>query len=144
MKRIPMAALAFMLFSCVRTEDAPVFTDVSGLWRMRETHENFEGTLRWTWLEIRQDGDRLDIRAWEDGAAWTAVGKGRVEKNKALFQWWGRDKRWRGTAALEWRAAELKGVFQRLDVDGIGPQYCRGSRASSQAGRPFDFSAPRP
>ncbi|HZN62875.1 MAG TPA: hypothetical protein VFC90_10775 [Planctomycetota bacterium] len=114
----------------LRLADRPVFSDVSGLWHMRETHANYEGILRWTWLEIRQDGDRLEIRAWEDQDTWSCVGKGRVEGRKALFQWWGADKSWRGTAALELKGGELMGIFQRLDVH-AGEQYCRGERATS-------------
>jgi hypothetical protein len=114
----------------LRPADRSAFTDVSGLWRMRETHSDFEGTLRWTWLEIKQDGDRLQIRAWEDGDdAWTCSGKGRVEGRKALFQWWGADKSWRGLATLELKRGELMGTFQRLDVH-AGEQYCRGTRAT--------------
>ncbi|HTF57401.1 MAG TPA: hypothetical protein VK661_09235 [Planctomycetota bacterium] len=101
--------------------------DVAGLWHMRETHADFAGCLRWTWLEIRQDGDRVEIRSWEDLDTWSCVGKGRVEGRKLLFQWWGADKRWRGTAALELKEAELIGTFQRLDVH-AGEQYCRGER----------------
>ncbi|HKS16006.1 MAG TPA: hypothetical protein VJU16_01780 [Planctomycetota bacterium] len=119
------------------------FTDVSGLWRMRETHKDFEGILRWTWLEIRQDGDRLEIRAWEEQDNWTCVGKGRVEGRKALFQWWGADKSWRGTASLELRGGELMGIFQRLDVH-AGEQYCRGSRAAGARSGAFDISQSRP
>jgi hypothetical protein len=134
----------------LRPADRPAFTDVSGLWRMRETHSTFDGTLRWTWLEIRQDGDRLEIRAWEDHDTWGCVGKGRVEGSKALFQWWGADKSWRGTASLELRDGELMGIFQRLDVH-AGEQYCRGLRASAaelkaqeQRRTAFDFSPRRP
>jgi len=125
-----------------RPPDRPAITDVSGLWRMRETNSDYSDTLRWTWLEIRQEGDRLEIRAWEDNDTWSCVGKGRVEGRKALFQWWGADKRWRGTASLELRDGELMGVFQRLDVH-AGEQYCRGMRASSPTGA-FDFSPRRP
>jgi hypothetical protein len=111
----------------LKPADRPQFTDVSGLWRMRETQGDFEGALRWTWLEIKQDGDRLEIRAWEDGDTWNCVGKGRVEGNKALFQWWGADKQWRGLATLRLKRGELMGIFQRLDVN-AGEQYCRGAR----------------
>jgi hypothetical protein len=119
------------------------FTDVSGLWRMRETHADYEGILRWTWLEIRQDGDRLEIRAWEEQDNWSCKGKGRVDGRKALFQWWGADKSWRGTASLELRGGELMGVFQRLDVH-AGEQYCRGTRAPAPPTGAFDISNSRP
>jgi hypothetical protein len=129
-----------------RPVKATVFTDVSGLWRMRETHADFEGTLRWTWLEIRQEGDHLEIRAWEDGDTWTCQGKGRVDGDLARFQWWGSDKSWRGLATLRLKDGELRGVFQRLDVH-AGEQYCRGRRENAAAGAPaggFDISKSRP
>jgi len=109
--------------------------DVSGLWHMKETQADFEGCLRWTWLEVRQEGDRVEIRSWEDLDTWSCEGKGRVEGKKLYFQWWGADKRWRGTASLELKDAELLGTFQRLDVH-AGEQYCRGSRGSAVASGP--------
>jgi hypothetical protein len=132
-----LASIAGTLW--IRPADRPRVADVSGLWRMRETHADFEGTLRWTWLEIKQEGDRLEIRAWEDHDTWSCTGKGRVEGRKALFQWWGADKSWRGTATLELRGAELMGIFQRLDVH-AGEQYCRGTRAA----RPPASGSPLP
>ncbi|HEU4338828.1 MAG TPA: hypothetical protein VFS19_02065 [Planctomycetota bacterium] len=148
-----LAVIAWTL--ALRPADRPVFTDVSGLWRMRETHSDFGGALRWTWLEIKQDGDRLEILAWEDGDTWKAWGKGRVEGKRALFQWWGADKSWRGLATLRLKDGELMGIFQRLDVH-AGEQYCRGGKVASSrlpvAGREakegraggFDISRSRP
>jgi len=125
-----VAILAVIAWTvALRPADRPVFTDVSGLWHMRETQGDYEGTLRWTWVEIKQEGDRLELLAWEDGDTWKAWGKGRVEGNRALFQWWGADKSWRGLATLRLKGGELMGTFQRLDVF-AGEQYCRGTRTS--------------
>ncbi len=108
------------------TDEKPA--DVSGRWRMKETYPDYRGQLRETWMEIVQDGPHVTLRAWEDHDTWTCAGKGRVEGTHLTLRWWGKDKYWRGTAALELAGGELRGTFRREDVQGAATQYCRGER----------------
>jgi hypothetical protein len=123
---LAMLAAVGVTLGARATDEKPA--DVSGRWLMRETYPDYTGQLRETWMEVAQDGPHVTVRAWEAHDAWTCTGRGRVEGNRLDLRWWGRDKYWRGTAALELVGGELRGTFRREDVEGAATQYCRGWR----------------
>lgn len=108
--------------------------DFSGVWVMEETDSKYTQVYSRCHLEIRQSGDRADLRAWGDN--WECEGRGEILADGTLkFRWEGAKKLWRGTCELRFEGDGLRGTYLREDVTQAARQYCRGRRETGRADR---------
>lgn len=133
MKRLAFLAFAFTACGGPASAPPPV-ADFSGLWLMTETDAAGERAYSRCWLQIAQTGDRVTLKSWAEDNEWACEGRGAAAGNVLKFRWLGGARGWRGRAEVQLRDGELRGTYQREDVE-TGVQYTRGVRADRRDAR---------
>jgi hypothetical protein len=119
-----MGRLLLALFLALPLSCESKVTDFSGVWKMTETDAKCQHNYSQCWVLIAQQGDRATVHSW-GGDGWKCTGRGAVEGTHLRFRWGGGTKDWHGTADLERATEELRGTYQRDEVN-AAVQYCRG------------------